>query len=80
MSEAARLADSAAAFEETVNVAQAALLQPVLRSVNRPADALQQIVEVMRDAAGQMAHRFHLLGLAQRFLRRRQFGLGFLLR
>jgi hypothetical protein len=31
-------------------------------------DDLQHIVEVMRHAAGQLAHRFHLLRLAQRFL------------
>ena len=31
-------------------------------------DHLQQVVEVVGDAAGQLAHRLHLLGLAQRLL------------
>ena len=34
----------------------------------------------MRDAAGELAHRFHLLGLAQRLLRQREVLLGLLLR
>ncbi len=32
------------------------------------ADDLQQVVEVVRDAAGQLAHRFHLLGHGARIL------------
>jgi len=32
-------------------------------------DPLQEIVEIMGDTAGELAHRFHLLGLAQLLLR-----------
>ena len=37
-------------------------------------DHHQQVVEVMRNAAGQAAHRFHLLRLAQLLLERAPFG------
>ena len=42
--------------------------QMALQQVERPDHAGQHIVEVMRDAAGQLAHRLHLLRLTQRLL------------
>ena len=53
-----------------VDVTAAPLLRQVAaaQEVGRGADDGQQIVEIVRDAAGQLADRFHLLRLAQRFL------------
>jgi hypothetical protein len=48
-----------------------------LQHVQRTDDRGQQIVEVMRDAAGQLAHGLHLLALSQRFLRFDQPSFGF---
>ena len=50
------------------DVVGAALVEAGLQQVERSDDAGQQIVEVMGDAAGQLADRLHLLGLQQRFL------------
>ena len=52
-------------LQEAVDIAGAAFGDAVLHPVQRAGDALQQIVEVMGDAAGELAHRFHLLRLAQ---------------
>ena len=41
---------------------------PPLHPLQAAADALQQIVEVVGDAAGQLPDGFHLLRLAQRLL------------
>jgi hypothetical protein len=43
-----------------------------LQQIQRSHDSGQQIVEVVRDAAGQLAHRFHLLRLLQGFFGRPQ--------
>ena len=43
--------------------------EPALYDVERTGDPGQQIVEIMRDAAGQLPHRLHLLALAQLLLR-----------
>ena len=42
--------------------------QPPLQQLDIAADHRQMVVEVVRDAAGELANRLHLLGLAQRFL------------
>ncbi len=47
-----------------------------LHHVERADDAGQQIVEIVRDAAGELADRFHLLRLTQRLFR---FGQSFLI-
>ena len=41
---------------------------PVLHAVERAGDALQYVVEVVRDAAGELADGLHLLRLPQRLL------------
>ncbi|MNJ37041.1 hypothetical protein D3C77_318460 [compost metagenome] len=43
----------------------AALLDAFADQFEAPADARQQVIEVVGDAAGQLADGFHLLGLAQ---------------
>ena len=50
------------------DVVGAPLIETGLQQIQRSDDAGQQIVEVVRDAAGQLPHRFHLLGLQQRLL------------
>ena len=42
------------------------LIETGLQQIQRSDDARQQIVEVVRDTAGQLPHRFHLLELQQR--------------
>ena len=42
---------------------------PGFRQFQAAGDAGEQVVEIMREAAGQLADRFHLLGLQQRLLR-----------
>ena len=56
-------------FHEAIDIADAALRDAMLDAVQRAGDSLQQIVEIMGDAAGQLADRFHLLRLAKRLLR-----------
>ena len=53
-----------------VDVAPAALFRQfaAAQEIGRGADDGQQIVEIVRDAAGQLPDGFHLLRLAQRFL------------
>ena len=55
---------------DRVDVAPAPLFRQfaAAQEVGRGADDGQEIVEIVRDAAGQLADRFHLLRLAQRFL------------
>ena len=57
-------------FGDRVDVAAAPLLRQfaAAQEVGRGADDGQEIVEIVRDAAGELADRFHLLRLPQRFL------------
>ena len=57
-------------FGDRVDVAAAALLRQfaAAQEIGGGADDGQEIVEIVRDAAGELADRFHLLRLAQRFL------------
>ena len=48
-----------------VDLGGAPLAQPDLQEFQRADDAGQEVVEVVRDAAGELADRFHLLRLAQ---------------
>ncbi len=52
-----------------VDFLDAALSDPGLQQLQRSHDAGEQVVEVVGDAAGQLADRLHLLRLPQRFLR-----------
>ena len=54
------------------HIVSAALGEAALRHRERAADALQHVVEVVRDAAREMADRLQLLRLAQARLRRHQ--------
>ncbi len=51
-----------------LDVRDAALGQPHFHQFQAAADAGQDVVEVMCQAAGELAHGFHLLRLAQGFL------------
>ena len=51
-------------------------LEPPLQHLQAHADALEQVVEVVRDAARELAHGLHLLRLAQGILCVGQPGLG----
>ncbi len=44
----------------------AALLHPALRHLPVCRRCLEHVVEVMRDAAGELAHRLHLLAVPNR--------------
>ena len=44
------------------------LIETGLQQIQRSDDSGQEIVEVVRDPAGQLPDRFHLLGLKQRLL------------
>ena len=59
---------------EARDLLEAARGHALSNDVERPDDAGQKIVEVVGDAAGQLADRLHFLGLAQRFLCCRQLG------
>ncbi|GJE41573.1 hypothetical protein AEGHOMDF_0739 [Methylobacterium soli] len=48
-----------------VHIAVAALRQARLQQFEAPRDAGEQVVEIVRDAARELAHRLHLLGLAE---------------
>ena len=65
---AARCAELGRCLDETVDVVEAAVLNPPLNPLQPPTDALQQIVEVVGDAARQLPDGFHLLCLAQLIL------------
>jgi hypothetical protein len=56
------------AVDVALDLAQASVGQTLLREIERPDDALQQVVEIVGDAAGELADGFHLLRLAQRLL------------
>ena len=61
------------------DIVGAPLIETGLQQIQRSDDSRQQIVEVVRDAAGQLPHRFHLLGLQQGLLGGLQpFGRGLL--
>ncbi len=49
----------------TLEVAEAPLAHPDLHQVERAGDPRQQVVEVVGQAAGELPHGLHLLGLAQ---------------
>ena len=55
---------------DRVDIAAAPLFRQfaAAQEIGRRADDGQEVVEVVRDAAGQLADRLHLLRLAQRFL------------
>ena len=55
--------------DETLGFIMAAGLDIALDQVEAADDPGQHVIEVVGDAAGQLAHRFHLLRLTQRFLR-----------
>ncbi len=59
-----------------VDVAPASLFRQfaATQEVGRGADDSQQIIEIVRHAAGQLSDRFHLLRLAQRFLAQAALG------
>ena len=59
-----------------IDVTAAAILAQIAaaQEVGGGADDGQQVVEIVRDAAGQLAHRIHLLRLAKRFLGLPPFG------
>jgi hypothetical protein len=59
-----------------VDLGGTALTQPDLQQVQRADDAGQEVVEVVRDAAGELADGFHLLRLAQGFFGVLAFGNG----
>ena len=63
-------------FGNRVDVAPAPFFRQfaAAQEVGRGADDGQEIVEIVRHAAGQLADRFHLLRLAQRFLAPAAFG------
>ena len=56
-----------------VKACQPLLQDALLNQLEAAADAGQQIVEIMRDAAGQLAHRLHFLRLDERSLYALQF-------
>ena len=55
-------------LEEAVGLVGTAHGDAVLHAVERAGDALQDVVEVVRQAAGELADRLHLLRLPQRLL------------
>ncbi len=52
-------------FDETGRLIHTALRDAALRHFHTAADGLQHIVEIMRDAAGELADRLHFLRLPQ---------------
>ena len=68
VSAVARLVAVCAHAQIAVDVGQPALAKPLAQQFQAAGDPRQQVVEVMRDPARQLADRLHLLGLAQRFL------------
>src|ERR1700761_3951614 len=61
-------------LDETVHILFAAFREPLFNAVQRPRNALQQIVEIVREAARQLAYSFHLLRLAQLLFQPEPFG------
>ena len=69
MCQRSRAAGRALAGREVLlDVGAAALRKAHADHLERAGDAGEQIVEIMRQPAGQLADRLHLLRLAQRFL------------
>ena len=62
------------AVHEAACFRRATLLDPALHQFKAAADGLEHVVEVMRDAAGELAHRLHLLTLLQGSLHAHQLG------
>ncbi len=63
----------------TRNVVGSSLIETGLQQIQRSHDSSQEIVEVVRDPAGQLPDRLHLLRLKQRLLGGLQpFGCGLL--
>jgi hypothetical protein len=52
-----------------INIANPALNDPFLEDIEGAHDALLEVVEVVRDAAGQLSNGFHFLALPQRLFR-----------
>ncbi len=63
-------------FGDRIDIAASALFGEIApaQEIGRGANDGQQIVEVVRDAAGELADRFHLLRLTQHFLALAAFG------
>ena len=55
-------------LQEALDIVEPPLREALAHAVERAGDRLQQIVEIMRDAAGELADRLHLVRLAQRLL------------
>ena len=56
------------AVHEPLDVFVAPGVDTALQDLHRADDGRQHVVEVVRDAAGELADRFHFLGMAQRLL------------
>ena len=54
--------------EVAIEVVDPPLCHALLQEVQAARDAGQQVVEIVREAAGELAHSLHLLALAQRLL------------
>ena len=65
VSAAARAAAPCAAVDVALEIAEPALRQPRLQQLQAADDPGQQVVEVVRDAAGELADGLHLLRLEQ---------------
>ena len=57
-----------------IDIGEPPLAQPRADHLHRAGDARQQIVEVVREATGQLADRLHLLRLPQLLLGAHQLG------
>ena len=77
VSAAAREAAPWAARDVALEIADPALRQPRLQQLETAADPGQQIVEIVRQAAGELTHGLHLLRLEQLLARLLQLHLGF---
>jgi len=60
-------------YNVTFGIAIAALKQARCDQLQTSRDALQQIVEIVREAAGKLSNRFHFLRLTKRFFSVNQF-------
>ena len=68
MRAAARFAAPWAAFDVAIEFLDAALRHPQPEEIEATGDAGQQVVEIVGEAARQLADSLHLLGLAELFL------------
>src|SRR5579859_7999467 len=55
-------------LQESIDVRDATLGDPLLNEVQGPGDSLKKIVEVVRYPTCQLAYRFHFLALAKSVL------------